>query len=459
MKTLKISNEVCKNLSNNLNGFCTNRNKVRFALGVRTDEVYMDCVATIVNGNSMVKIGFKVEKPRDYDTVVKEVGALYATFNVSADQFCTYMSSLINYERDISLEIAEKKPAIILSAGSDAKVPLPTVQDSEVEPELPDDKSESLVNIMIDGNKFFKFLKRGGFLASSKEDSRFITDRVAFCVSRESQDLLYAYSANIKAISQTWLPVECRFMTNNLASLFLKLKMNTLSIESKKLLENKIKEIRNPKDPSELLAIARDEGYDEKQYLFSIPYSAMAVIRSIVANAEKVAICVTANNIHILAGNVLATFSLAGTVSPVYSTVVVGWGNNNWDVKMRVDSEAFHKSVALLNISKEQEPIRIEVKDKLTCSKGELVTKINIDERGGKKIPVSVSVAGDNLRNILGNIDNGNLIICIMQDIARNPICFRNGDLDGNDISHRVYALPVVDKQKNEETGGNETEQ
>jgi len=459
MKTLKISNEVCKNLSTHLNGFCTNRNKVRFVLGVRTDEVNMDCVATIVKGNSMAKIGFKVKKPRDYDMIVKEAGALYATFNVSAEQFCIYMSSLINYERDISLEIAEKKPAIILSAGSDAKVPLPTIQDSEVEPELPDDKSENLVNIMIDGNKFLKFLKRGGFLASSKEDIRFITDRVSFCMSREEQDMLYAYSSNTRAISQAWIPVECRFMTNNLASLFLKLKMNTLSIESKKLLENKIKKIRNPDDPSELQAIARDEGYNEKQYLFSIPYSAMVIIRSIVVNTEKVAICVTANNIHILAGNVLATFSLAGTVSPIYSTVVAGWGNNNWDVKMRVDCEALQKSVALLNISKEQEPIRIEVKDKLTCSKGELVTKTNIDERGGKKIQVSVSVACDNLRNILGNIDNGNLIICAMQNIAHNPICFRNGDLEGNDVSHHVYALPVINKQKEEETRENESEE
>lgn len=447
MNNFKISTEVAENLVSNIAPFVSKTNKVALNIGVKDLGNGIACQAIIVNGGQMAEIGFNATVS---SSVKLPESGVWLHFNVVAHELVSTLSALTAFQADIAVSVSTTN--VVFKVGQNAIIPLSQVSDESMEPLLDKGAGRRLCNITF-SKDFIPTLIRGSYIADSASDPSSLKDRAVFILKNS---FCYVYSTNGISVSKSWCSVDASVDNVQAAVLYLKDKAKQLDGDSQKALMAKMAPLA--KDPVGVVNLAKEEGFKENsKTMFSLTASTCQIISKLFSSVEKINCIVTENNICLLSGNVLATFSLAGTCASIYESIVDGWESSQWNAKVVVDKDALLRSLNLLKLG----------------DKDSIETKLSFDNAGfaGSKNDAVVhtaalSVEGDMdalelyidvnlLMTAVSKLHSGNVILRFVTGDNRMPVSISSGDLSEK-VSNYIYLMTI--KRKPQDTSSDEAE-
>lgn len=439
MKKITINYENASDLLSKVSAFRTKQNCIRVTIGEKNLGNTLAAQIYIVNGGQMGKIGFKTSLPIGDEAALQ---LPYMSFNLKADDFCNYLSGLLGYQEDISLECEGAQIIMVVGDDEKARIPLNTIPDESCEPLLMQDYKHGWVQIEIKADDFLTLFRKGGFLSSSEADTvRQVTDRV---VLKTQGMRCYMYSSDGSSIAKAWKDANVSYKDAQRALYYLRTKGAELSDEEKVSMLSEMDALKT--DAAGMIAYANKHGYVSTENIqVSFPNACVSTIQKIISGVDELKIVITADNIHINAGNVLATFALAGEVASIYKNTVDPWENTNWSAKVVTDKESLVRALNILKLSGEDKvPFHIAVDAHGIATKksgNEVHTTILATEGNTGVIDVYYSVK--RVMDTLSTLSNGNLILRFMTENNNHPLSISNGSLDEKDIDAYAYILPV----------------
>lgn len=444
MKRIVLTNETVQAILNKVEAFKNDKNRLQLKIGVKNLGDGLGCQTILVNGGMMADIGFKTaDVPEDY----VEGSESYFTINVSANSFISYMKALLPFNANISLEYDENS-TLYTRVGTSAHISISTME--EMDPLLPCDYQTAYAMIKMDTQKFLNALKTGSFVASTAADSRGVTDRV---VLKFSEKETVVYSTDSIIMTKAWCECSTQFNTPNRCVAYLKEKMECLGESEKAELIGKIKKVMT--DVKGTVELAKAEGFQDGPLSIALPANSMSVFKSIFGGTEKLNFMVTPNHMIVNSGNIIATFSLAGRVSEIYTKSVDPWQETDWTGQALVDKEALANALAVVALS------AFQVNGKkgngpfhTSFQKGHMVLKDKLNNKVAQPVvkavgdlsKVSIHMDVEKVLLVLSKLSNGNVVIryFVGPDGNNNfPVSFSNGDIEGNGTTSYTYVLPV----------------
>lgn len=444
MKRIVLTNETVQAILNKVEVFKNDKNRLQLRIGVKNLGDGLGCQTILVNGGMMADIGFKTaDVPEDY----VEGSESYFTINVSANSFISYMKALLPFNANIALGYDENS-TLYAQVGTSAHISIPTVD--EMDSLLPCDYQTAYAMIKMDTKKFLSALKVGSFVASTSADSRGITDRV---VLKFSETETVVYSTDSFIMTKAWCDCAAQFNMPNRCVAYLKEKTERLGESEKAELIEKIKKIMT--DVKGTVELAKAEGFQDGPLSIALPANSMSVFKSIFGGTNNLNFMVTPNHMVVNSGNIIATFSLAGGVSEIYTKSVDPWQDTDWTGQSLVDKEALTNALAVIALSASQ------VNGKKSCAplhasyqKGHIVLKDRLNNKVAQPVvkavgdlsKVNVHLDVEKVLHLLSKLSNGNVVIrhFVGPDGSNNfPVSFSNGDIEGNGTTSYTYILPV----------------
>lgn len=452
MKNIVLTNEVAQVILNKVEAIKSDKNRLQLKIGLKSLGDGLACQTVLVNGGMMVEIGFKTaDIPADY----VEGSGSYFTVNVSANHFISYLKAFLPFNANIALGYDENSTLDMQVDGS-ARISIPTTE--EMDPLLPCDHRSAYAMIKLDTKKFLGALKVGAFAATSAPDSRGITDRV---VLKFLPKEVVVYSTDSIIMSKAWCDAVAQFNKPNQCVAYLNQKLETLEDTKKEALIEKIKKVMT--NPQATVKLAEEEGFKDGPLSIALPATSMAVLRTIFGGTENLNVMVTPNHLVVNSGNMLATFSLAGSASEVYARSVDPWQNTSWTGQALVDKESLTNSLAIVALSASQVTGKKgSVPFRTSFQKGKMVLTDKLDNEvslpavnaTGDLSKVNVYLDVEKMLAVLGKLPNGNVVLRYF--VSPNgscdfPVSISSGDIEGNGLSSYSYILPVNIKKAEEQ--------
>ena len=455
MKNIVLTNETAQVILNKVDAFKNDRNKLQLQIGVKSLGDGLACQTILVNGGMMSEIGFKTSGiPEDYI----EGSSSYFTVNVSACTFISYLKALIPFDANIQLWYDEKS-TLYMQVGNAARVSVSTFE--EMDALLPCDHRSACAMVKLETKKFLNALKVGSFVATPAPDSRGITDRVVIKFTPEQTVI---YSTDTFIMTKAWCESKAQFNKPNRCVAYLNEKLGRLGQTDKAALIAKIEKVMT--DPKATVQLAEEEGFEDGPITISLPASSMAVFKTICSGTENLTVVITPDHVVVNAGNVFATFSLAGRASEVFEKSVDPWELTSWTGLAVVDKEGLINSLAIAALSaspasskKNVAPFHTSfLKDKMIVT-DRLNNKVALPliKSAGDLSKVNIHLDVEKALNVLGKLANGNVVLryFIAPDgSCKFPVSISNGDIEADGTFSYTYILPVNIKkeEKKEET-------
>lgn len=461
MKNIVLTNETAQFILNKVEAFKNDKNRLQLKIGIKSLGDGLACQTVLVNGGMMTEISFKTaDIPTDY----VEGSASYFTVNVSANHFISYIKAFLAFNANITIEYDEKS-TIYMQVGASARISISTTD--EMDALLPCDHRSAFAMIKLETKKFLAALRVGAFVASSAPDSRGITDRV---VLKFSPTEAVVYSTDSFIMTKAWCDTVAQFNKPNRCVAFLNRKLECLKEADKSALIEKIKKVMT--DPQATVKLAEDEGFKDEPLTIALPATSIAVFKTIFGGTENLNIMITPDHMIVNSGNVLATFSLAGSASEIYTKSVDPWQNTSWTGQAMVDKEALSNALAVVALSASQVCGKKGAVPFLsTFRKGKMILTDRLNNKvtlpvvnsTGDLSKVNIYLDVEKVLAVLGKLSNGNVVFrsFVSPDgKSQFPVSFSNGDIEGNGITSYTYVLPVniqkeVQKDKPKEDSKN----
>lgn len=444
MKNIVLTNEIAQVILNKVEAFKNDKNRLQLKIGIKSLGDGLACQTVLVNGGMMAEIGFKTaDIPADY----VEGSGSYFTVNVSANHFISYIKALLPFNANITIGYDEKS-TLYMQVGASARVSISTTE--EMDALLPCDHGSAYAMIKLETKKFLSALKIGSFVASAAPDSRGITDRVVLKFSPEEA---VVYSTDSFIMTKAWCDTVAQFNKPNQCVAFLNAKLETLKDADRSALIEKIKKVMT--NPQATVKLAEEEGFKDGPLTIALPATSMAVFKTIFGGTEKLNVMVTPDHMVVNSGNVLATFSLAGSASELYTKSVDPWQNTSWTGQAMVDKEALSNALAVVALSASQiSGKKGPVPFLTTFQKGKMIltdrlnneVTLPIINSTGDLSKVNIFLDVEKVLAVLGKLSNGNVVLryfVIQNGKNQFPVSFSNGDIEGNGITSYTYVLPV----------------
>lgn len=444
MKKITLTNETAQAILSQIDAFTTEKNKLLLTIGIKNTGDGIACKATIVNGGMMGEIGFKTKSvPSDYDNTAEH----YFCISVSAATFRSYLKALLVFNAELDLAYDEKGQ-LHIQVGTQAKVSLPTLEERDTP--IACDTRAAYALVSVETSKLLGALKTGGFMASSTLDEQGITDRI---VLKLENNTLTVYSTDTKTLCKAWCDINMQVIEANVCATYLKDKLDGLNGKDHADFLAKIQAASS--DAASMIQLAKDEGYEKKPFTLALPTNSMQVIRSVFLGSETIKLLLTANHMVINAGNVLATFSLAGKASEVYTKSVDPWQNTAWTAQVVVDKESIHNALSIIRLggsvsvgAKSVFPFHTTFKkDKMILTDRQKNTvSVNMVNSSGDPSKVDIHLDVEKVLNVLSKMSNGNLVLRYFVNPSGKgffPVSISNGDLTGQGTTSYIYVLPV----------------
>lgn len=472
-----IKNDVAKELCEKLSLLKTAVNSVKLLFGISDHKDFIANKAVIVNGGIMEEITFTSSRPKKDGELEQE------TVVVSAASFTSYLSALIGYNSDISVDVSNK--VLTLAVGTQVKIPLPVKEEKEMDILLPQDLSSCVAKVAISPSALQSLLHVGSSFSKPGVDDQGLHDRVV--VRIDSSNMLYAYSTDLTSIAKAWCAAPVELNDGGRALLFLKSKGAELDDAGMEELLKKMNEAKDPGTPEEALAFLKDkcEKMDEagrerfilkmnaardsenpqqallslasaerlielasvegmpEDHSISIPASCINIILSILKGQEENAsLRICENYLYMKAENIMATFALASGVPSIYKASIDGWETSESVLKVTFDKEAFIRALSVLKLGEASVPVSVTADSKqLVISKNKDTVNVPFSASEGELDKVAVNFATEKLLNAVSRLDNGNCTLKLFS--GKIAPCFSNGDLEGNGAKSYLYVFPV----------------
>ena len=452
MKNIELTNESAQVILSKMEAFKNEKNRLQLRIGVKNLGDGLACQAVLVNAGMMVDIGFKTTGvPTDF---VKEAGT-YFTINVSAANFISYIKAMLAYNANIELAYDEQS-TLYLQVANQARVSIAT--SAERDPILPCDHSSAYAMIKLETSKFLNAIKIGAFLASNSADPRGVTDRVVF---RILPNEIVVYSTDGFIMSKSWCEALAQFNKPNRCVAFLNAKLERLAENTKPAFLEKLKNVAT--DPNATVALAQEEGYKDGPLSIALPAASMSVLKTLFHGSENLNVMITSGHMVVNAGNVLATFSLAGQASEIFAKSVDPWQNTQWSGQAVVDKETFVNALSIVRLSASQlgekkgsVPFHTSFQKKTMIVTDRLNNKVSVGlvASAGDLSRVDVHLDVEKVLNALGKLNNGNVVLrYFVNPDGKNyfPVSVSNGDIEGNGTTSFTYILPVNIKKEQPE--------
>lgn len=444
MKNIVLTNETAQVILNKIEAFKNDKNKLQLKIGIKSLGDGLACQTVLVNGGMMAEIGFKTaDIPQDYVAG----SASYFTVNVNANHFISYVKALLPFNANITIGYDEKS-TLYMQVGSSARVSIATTE--EMDALLPCDHRSAYAMIKLETKKFLAALRVGAFVASAAPDSRGITDRV---VLKFSPNEAVVYSTDSFVMTKAWCDTVTQFNKPNQCVAFLNAKLESLKDADRSALIEKIKKVMT--DPQATVKLAEEEGFKDGPLSIALPAASMAVFKTIFGGTENLNVMVTPDHMVVNSGNVLATFSLAGKASEIYTKSVDPWQNTSWTGQAMVDKEALSNALAVVALSASQvSGKKGPVPFLTTFQKGKMILTDRLNNKvtvpvvnsAGELSKVNIYLDVEKVFAILNKLSNGNVVFryFVSPDGSnRFPVSLSNGDIEGNGLTSYTYVLPV----------------
>lgn len=456
-KSFKMSNDQATALVGALSVFRTANNSIRFSIGVKDLGDSLGCFAVIVNGGCMERVGFSVAKPKEFD--IPANGA-WTEFILSASDFCSKMSILLNYNADIAFSYDET--VVEVSVGQNAKVPMKSIDAEHAEPLLNMDFNNAIAMVKAD-KSFLSTLTKGGYWAKSEDDPRGVLDRVAL---KFADDTCTVFSTDQYGIAKACSSVKIEVNEVVRATDYLKNFKGTLDAEELAEFQKKVSALEEAKDNDGIIALAKENDYSsECPIVVGLPANAYNLLTKIYKGAADFSIAITPNNLHVISTstNILSTFALAGSVASIYERTIDKWNTDMWSVKAVVDKDAFLTSMSMLKLGSDTVPFKLTFdKRGMVLSKEGSIMHVALVSSEEDPMNVSVSLDVAHVMNSVSKLDAGNIAVYLVENNPMLPVAFSN---DVDSIDAFAYVMPrksadekAEDNQGQDDSSSNEAE-
>lgn len=436
-----IKNEVAKELAEKIGLAKTDKNSLQLQFGLLDQKEYIGNKATIVNGGIMEEISFASSRPNG-ETLTKE------TVVVSASTFISYVSALIGYNSDITLDVRDK--VMGLSVGKQAESLIPLKREEDMDVLLPQNLNTCIVQIIAKPTELLNMLHVGAAFAEPGIDEQGLRDRVAIRITADGQ--LFAYSTDSTSVAKSWNSALVKFNDGGRAVVYLKNKGASLDNESKSTLLEKMNAAKakgSEEGIKELIDLAVAEGMSN-DYSFSIPAGSIKTLLALLKGKEESAyIMVCPDYLYLKADNIMATFTLSSGVPSVYSNTIDRWDTIKSTLKITFDKENMLRALSIMKLGDEKTPLSF------TSKKGTLVLSKNKDKvnipfvaSDGAVDNLKYYYATDKLIAAISRLDNGNVTFKMGPCMAP---CFYNGSIDEKNVKAYLYVYGVHVKEEPEE--------
>lgn len=464
MRKYTIDFNDLKNLVDGLKDFDNQKNFLHLTFGngpVKNDKV--PCLAILVNGGNMIKKGFYMSMQENENETSP------VTVYVQARNFINHAYAFIAYEEDICISITDT--ALGLSVGCSADVRLPL--SDECEPALPFDKHKSLVAFQLCTENFLSFLRKGCYL-SDETDKRNITDRVVIRFNSTSNGTLTGFSTDGYAFATSELDLGTNDKGNNNYIIYpllmlerLKKKAGSLPETSSEIRDSLLKQIAesennyiesNYQDASKISELAKKEDIDLSEFSFSLPIKSMEILKAVIKRTKKIQIAISDMYCHVITATATATFTLGSTVPTVYQGLY-SYTQSKSFAEVVVDAQTIRKDLALLSLSASESdnkiPIHLTISNNSFCMNlKDSSTATPCLELAGEVDMLSVNISTTLLKNVINNMDNGNLYFALKMEPGK-MLEIRNGSLTDKSNSLTLLLLiqdePLCDNVTEEE--------
>lgn len=461
MKKFNLEVSVLKNIVDNLLLFKSGSNACVFRIGTKVaSEDKLQSSVTIVNGGTQSEIAFFAVTPADYEPLENNgVAVPYVTFACKADAFTSVANALLAYEESITISVDGNKVA--LAANTKANVEIPLVAEDDLEATLPSvPKNGPIVAVQGKADSFMSIAKKGAFLRNDKCQHH-VGDRVV--IELVGADKISAYSTNSFAFAAATANVQTKYNIPQLAMFRLRLMAEKLKDEEKASFEQEVKAQMQDTTGKQLVEFAKGKGVSLDRFAFSLLHTSFFIMKKLISTCEMFKIAVTDNYCYLMAGNVMATFTLGNTVPTVVQQAVVNFTRPSASDSVVVDCNVLQKGLAVLSLigaegKKTVSPSFVEVSSeglKLT-KKGSSVLSPYIEKKGSGTSKCFLDA--ELLKETVSSLDSGNVVFTFREGVGV-PVEIRNGSLADNATS--LAFILQVDPNKvatEEKSGSDETD-
>ena len=408
-KNIVIAKEVLKELVNVLTPFKNGKNTICFQIGAgMAGEENVKCYATLVNGSMQQKALFVVKKPGDYVE-----GELYSSFNAKAETFLAFANAFLEYNQDVQLELADASTTFRVTSGNNAEISIPTVADDQLEPPIPAvNKNLQVLTISTDAEKLRGLLRKGAFLAMAN-DTRGITDRGFFVAEEKALSVTSTDASSIASAT-----AEAQIMLNKVVLAALALSEMTEKIRDEDERTAFEKETEAAFTSGTLEKVAEEKGVDLNTFNFALTKNAIDTLKAILKGGQ-VSMILDDKHLYVKNGNTLSAYTLADASKYVsFKDMISKFDAVEVAAKVVLDSEQMTKAINILSLKdslgKNEHPNPFAIKAK----KGALVldydgdmSNLALTESDGELKKIKANVMGMPLKNIIGSLDKGNLVL------------------------------------------------